>query len=93
MIPPIWLDAQGRPRPKLACWTCGGEVALMRFRAGHLRPHGWQPDQTLHIPDWCGCTPEYLPVPGARRRVGPGADLGPTQTVNPLRRYGPPEPH
>ena len=28
----------------------------MRFRASDLRPHGWAPPQTLHIPDWCGCT-------------------------------------
>lgn len=28
----------------------------MRFRAEHLRPHDWTPPQTLHIPDWCGCT-------------------------------------
>ena len=35
----------------------------MRFRAEHLRPHGWAPPQTLQIPDWCGCSTEYLPVP------------------------------
>jgi hypothetical protein len=55
MTPPIWLDAAS-PRPTRACWTCGREVAPMRFRAGDLRPHGWRPPQTLHIPDWCGCT-------------------------------------
>ena len=54
MTPPIWLDAAGRPRPTRACWTCGREVAPMRFRAGDLRPHGWAPPQTLHIPDCCG---------------------------------------
>jgi hypothetical protein len=37
----------------------------MRFRASDLRPHGWTPPQTLHIPDRCGCTTEYLPVPAA----------------------------
>jgi hypothetical protein len=31
----------------------------MWFRAGDLRPHGWVPPQTLHIPDWCGGTTEY----------------------------------
>jgi hypothetical protein len=35
----------------------------MRFRAEHLRLHGWAPPQTLHVPDWCGCTTEYLLVP------------------------------
>jgi len=49
MVPPTWLDAQGRPRPNRACWTCGREVAPMRFRAEHLRPHGWRPLQTLQI--------------------------------------------
>jgi hypothetical protein len=38
-------------------------VPVKRFRAEHLRPHGWAPPQTLHIPDWGGCTTEYLPVP------------------------------
>jgi hypothetical protein len=64
----------------------------MRFRAGDLRPHGWRPLQTLHIPDWFGCTTEYIPVP-----VGAGwwqmvPIWEPAQTVNPLRRYEPAEP-
>ena len=65
MTPPTWLDAQGRRRPALACWTCGREVAPMRFRADDLRRQGWAPPQTLQIPDWCGCSTEYLPVPAA----------------------------
>ena len=35
----------------------------MRFRADDLRRQGWVPPQTLQIPDWCGCSTEYLPVP------------------------------
>jgi hypothetical protein len=35
----------------------------MRFRADDLRRQGWAPPQTLQIPDWCGCSTEYLPVP------------------------------
>ena len=62
MTPLIWLDAAGRHRPTRACWTCGREVAPMRFRAADLRPHGWAPPKTLHVPDWCGCSTEYLPV-------------------------------
>ena len=92
MTPPIWLDAAGRPRPTRTCWTYGREVAPMRFRAEHLRPHGWAPLQTLFIPSWCGCTTEYLPVP-----VGDGwwhlvPIWEPEQTPDPRRRYGPPEP-
>jgi hypothetical protein len=48
----------------------------MRFRAEDLRLHGWNPPQILQIPDWCGCSTEYLPIP-----VGDGwaadPDLGP----------------
>lgn len=68
------------------------EVAPMRFRAEDLRPHGWTPPQTLQVPDWCGCTTEYLPV-----LVGNGwwqmvRIWEPGQPVNPLRRYEPAEP-
>jgi hypothetical protein len=48
MTPPIWLDAADRRRPTRACWTCGREVATMRMRTEHLRPHGWLPGRTLH---------------------------------------------
>jgi hypothetical protein len=34
----------------------------MHFRGSDLRRHGWQPGQTLQIPDWCGCSTEYVPV-------------------------------
>jgi hypothetical protein len=46
----------------------------MRFRVEDLRPHGWRPLQTLHIPDWCGCTTEYLPVPVGHGWLAHGAD-------------------
>src|SRR5262245_25575538 len=35
MTPLTWLDASGRRRPALACWTCGCEVAPKRM-LGHL---------------------------------------------------------
>jgi hypothetical protein len=35
----------------------------MRFRAADLSRQGGTPPQTLQIPDWCGCSTEYLPVP------------------------------
>jgi hypothetical protein len=64
----------------------------MRFRAGDLHGHGWRPLQTLQIPDWCGCSTEYLPVP-----VGDGwwhlvPIWEPDQTPNPLRRFEPGRP-
>jgi len=64
----------------------------MRFRAGDLRPHGWQPGQTLHIPDWCGCMTEYLPVPAGDGWWDLVPIWDPGQTVDPLRQYGPREP-
>ena len=93
MTLPTWLDAQGRRRPTLACWTCGREVAPMRFRAADLRPHGWQPLQTLQIPDWCGCSTEYLPVPDGQGQWVLVPIWDPAQTRNPLRRWAPPVPH
>jgi hypothetical protein len=92
MTPPIWLDATGRRRPTRACWTCGREVAEMRFRAEHLWPHGWSPFQTLHIPDWCGCSTEYLPVPTGDGWWQMVPIWDPEQTANPLRRYEPAVP-
>ena len=68
VIPPAWIDAQGRRRPTLTRWTCGRAVAPMHLRTGDLRPHGWEPSRTLFVPDWCGGTTEYVPVP-----AGPGA--------------------
>jgi len=63
MTPPTWLDARGR-RPARACSSSGRAVAPMRYRATDIRPHGWEPGRTLFIQDWCGCTTEYISVPG-----------------------------
>jgi hypothetical protein len=67
--PPAWRDAAGRPRPKQVCWTCGSEVAPMRFRAADLPAHGLEPGQTLFVPDWCGCIAEST-FPSPRREGG-----------------------
>jgi hypothetical protein len=91
LTPPIWLDAAGRRRQTLACWICGRELAPMRFRTSDLRPHGWHPGQTLFVPDWCGCTTEYVPVPTGDGWWQMVPILEPDQTANPLRRYAPPE--
>ena len=79
MNPPIWLDAAGRPRPTRACWTCGREVAPMRFRAEDLLPHGWRPT-------------EYLPVPTGDGWWHMVPIWDPGQTANPLPRYEPAAP-
>lgn len=64
----------------------------MRFLAPDLRPHGWQPGQTLHVPDWCGCSTEYLPVPAAAGWWQLVPIWDPEATPNPLRRYEPADP-
>jgi hypothetical protein len=89
MTPPIWLDAAGRRRPTLACWTCGREVAPMRFRAADLRPHGWLPGQTLQIPDWCGCSTDYLLVPVGGNWWSLVPIWEPDRTADPRRRWQP----
>ncbi len=63
----------------------------MRFRADDPRPYGGRPLQTLHVPDWCGCTTEYLPVPDGAGWWWLVSMWEPGQTVNPLRRYEPAE--
>ena len=92
MVPPVWLDATGRPRPTRACWTCGREVSPMRFRTSDLQPHGWAPLRTIHIPDWCGCTTEYLPLPAGDGWWHLVPIWDPGQATNPLRRFAPPAP-
>jgi hypothetical protein len=62
----------------------------MRFRASDLRPHGWRPPQTLQIPDWCGCSTEYLPVPAGDDWWHLVPIWEPAQTPDPLRRWVPP---
>jgi len=57
------------------------------------RAHGWEPGGTMQIPDWYGCSTEYLPVP-----VGDGwwslvPIWDPAQTPNPLRRWDSPVPY
>jgi len=36
MVPPTWLDAAGRRRRPLACWTRGRETAPMRITRGEI---------------------------------------------------------
>ena len=65
----------------------------MRLRAGDLQRLGWwPPPETCLIPDWCGCSTEYLPV-----LVGGGwwqlvPIWEPDQTPNPLRQWKPRNP-
>jgi hypothetical protein len=60
----------------------------MRFRAGDLRPHGWRRRRPSTFPT--GAT-EYVPVPADDGWWDLVPIWEPDQTVNPLRRHGPPE--
>ena len=51
------------PSRQLRALELDAQHAFARWLREHRRPHGWVPPQTLHIPDWCGCTTEYRPVP------------------------------
>ena len=62
----------------------------MRFRAEDLRPHGWQPPPTLQIPDWCGCSTEYLPVPTGEGWWQLVPVWNPDQDTKPLATVGAP---
>jgi hypothetical protein len=42
MVPSIWLDGSGSPRPVRRCLRCGREVPVYRFRLEHLRLIGWR---------------------------------------------------
>jgi hypothetical protein len=61
----------------------------MRFRTEDLRPHGWRPPQTLHIPNWCSCTTKYVPMPDGRGWWHLVPIWDPQQTPTPLRRWAP----
>jgi hypothetical protein len=65
----------------------------MRMRSDDLRRHGWVPPQTLHIPDWCGCATEYLPVLEGSGWWCLVPIWQPDVTPNPLRRWGAPVPY
>jgi hypothetical protein len=58
----------------------------MRYGAHDLRRPGWAPPQTVQIPDWCGCSTEYLPVPAGDDWWQLVPIWDPAQTPNPLRR-------
>jgi hypothetical protein len=81
-ITQIWTPRAEALAGLLDLWPRGRADALP---ASDLRPHGWRPLQTLQIPDWCGCSTEYLPVPVGDgrwqlvlvRRDHPASDAGP----------------
>lgn len=60
MVPPIWLDELGQPRPKQPCPQCGRVIPVMTVPPDLL---GWQPFQVWSVVEWCGHRVEGIPVP------------------------------
>jgi hypothetical protein len=73
MVPPIWLDERGQPRPKQPCPSCGREIPVITLPPELLRFYGRQPWQLWSVVEWCGHRIEGIPVLGAdgRRRLIP----------------------
>jgi hypothetical protein len=49
--------------------------------------------RTLQIPDWCGCSTEYVPIPTGDGWWSLVPIWDPAQTPNPLRRWEPAVPY
>ena len=65
----------------------------MRFRATDLRAHAWEPGGALQIPDWCGCTTEYMPIPTGDGWWSLVLISDPAQTPDPPRGWEPAVPY
>jgi len=63
MVPPIWLDEQGRQRPTRACPRCGREAPLYRFPIDVVRRVGWQLVVPTFYVNYCGHRQEVIPLP------------------------------
>jgi hypothetical protein len=65
----------------------------MRLRTGDLERTGWKPPDTLLMPDWCGCSTEYMPVFEGHGWWYLVPIWEPSQTPTPLRRWEPAVPY
>jgi hypothetical protein len=62
MVPPIWFDDRGQPRPKQPCPRCGREIQVLTLPPELLRFYGWQPFQGVGTVEGCGHRVEGIPV-------------------------------
>jgi hypothetical protein len=62
MVPPIWLDDRGQPRPKQPSPRCGREIPVLTLPPEFLRFYGWQPFQGVGTVEGCGHRVEGIPV-------------------------------
>jgi hypothetical protein len=63
MVPPIWLDEQGRRRPVRACLRCGRDAPIYRFRIADLPRVGWRLFAPVEYVNWCGHAQEFVALP------------------------------
>ena len=63
MVPPIWIDENGRPRPLTPCPRCGRDAPVYRFRLEHLKLIGWRLFVPAAYVNWCGHGQEFIPWP------------------------------
>jgi hypothetical protein len=59
MVPPIWLDESGVPRPVRRCLRCAREAPIYRFRLEHLRLIGWRLFAPAEYVNWCDRAHEF----------------------------------
>ena len=65
MVPSIWVDESGAPRPVHQCLRCGRDALIYRFRLEHLRMIGWRLYAPAAYVNWCGHAQEFIPLPEA----------------------------
>jgi hypothetical protein len=75
------LDDHPRAPPAAARWR------RCAFAPTIFRRQGWLAPQTRQIPDWCGCSTEYLPVPEGDNCWSRVPIWDPAQMPNPLRPW------
>jgi hypothetical protein len=80
-------------RPPGPCWIAHHATDLARRSALPSPDPRLATPQTLQIPDWCGCSTEYLAVPTRDGWWQLVPIWDPDQTPNPLRRFEPAVPY
>ncbi len=63
MVPPVWTDESGNPRPVRAYRRCGRDASVYRFRLEYLRLMGWRPYASAEHVNWCWHGQEFILVP------------------------------
>jgi len=65
IVPPVWRDETGAPRPVRPCTRCGRGAPVYRFRLEHLRLIGWRLFAPAEYVNRCGHAQEFVVLPEA----------------------------